>query len=247
MCLRAGVHVFVEKPLAISWEQLNDLKVAYAERTVNAELMVGFNRRFSPAVRKLGDALAGRRGPIMVNYRVNAGAIPLDHWTQGAEGGGRNLGEACHMYDVFRFLAAAPAIEVSAQGVFPETGVRKRNDNFTAMITYADGSVGVLTYTSLGPKDGLGKERVEVFCDGDVYIIDDFKSLVRGSDMQVLWQASAADKGHLAEFQAMADSLVTSGAMPIPVEELFETTAVSLNVEDVLRGVQTDAADPALD
>ncbi len=116
----------------------------------------------------------------MIQYRLNAGYIPLDHWVHGAQGGGRNIGEACHMYDVFRFLAGAPARSVDAAAIDPRELPYARNDNFTATITYDDGSVASLMYTALGPKTGLGKEHITVFCDGEAFIVDDFKKLTQG-------------------------------------------------------------------
>ena len=94
--------------------------------------MVGFNRRFSPALQMLKERLAGRRAPLVIQYRLNAGYIPLDHWVHGAQGGGRNIGEACHMYDVFRFLAGAPARSIEATAIDPGSLPYARNDNFTA-------------------------------------------------------------------------------------------------------------------
>ena len=105
--LRAGKHVFVEKPLALTAEELDEIESFYAEPADAPLLMTGFNRRFSPAVQKLREQLAGRTAPIVADYRMNAGYIPLDHWVHGPEGGGRNIGEACHVYDVFDSLTGA--------------------------------------------------------------------------------------------------------------------------------------------
>jgi predicted dehydrogenase len=124
--------------------------------------------------------VASRRSPLVIDYRLNAGYIPGDHWVQTAEGGGRNIGEACHMYDAFRALTGAPPTGVTAQTIDPGGTAYFRNDNFAATVTYADGSLASLTYTALGPKN-LPKERIEIFCDGDAYIINDFKQLTRAT------------------------------------------------------------------
>ncbi|MGD0721630.1 MAG: bi-domain-containing oxidoreductase [Roseiarcus sp.] len=239
--LEAGKHVFVEKPLAISWEQLDAVRASLAGIADPPRLTVGFNRRFAPAIQRLKDELGGQRTPIMINYRLNAGYIPLDHWVQGPEGGGRNIGEACHMYDLFAFLAGAPVVSVGAAAIDPGARAYARSDNFCATIGYADGSLGQLTYTALGPKTGLAKERIEVFGNGEAWIVDDFKSLTRASDGAVLWSAAAADKGHAEEMSRFADALAGGGPDPIPLDQIFETTAVALHVEDLLHGRSGEA------
>lgn len=234
--LRAGKHVFVEKPLALTWDELESVTRAHAEAPEGTSLMVGFNRRFSPALDTVREIVANRRSPIVVNYRVNAGYIPGDSWVHGPQGGGRNIGEACHMYDVFRSLANAPARDVSATSIGPGANPLNRNDNFAATVSYEDGSVGNLVYTALGPKGGLGKERIEIFVDGEAYVVDDFRELVRASDQKVLWSSAEADKGHREEMSLLADSLLAGTASPIPFDEIVESSAVALEVEDILHG-----------
>jgi predicted dehydrogenase/threonine dehydrogenase-like Zn-dependent dehydrogenase len=239
-CLRAGKHVFVEKPLALGWEELGRVVSTYQSIAVPPILMVGFNRRFSPAVQSLMVAMEGRRTPMVINYRVNAGFIPSDHWVQGAQGGGRNLGEACHMYDLFRFLVGSPATSIGAHAIGTAGLPHLATDNFTAVLGYADGSVANLIYTSLGPKAGLAKERIEVFVDGECYLLDDFRSLVRSGDGEVLWQAEAADKGHFEELRRLGASIFDATPAPISFTELVEVTATALHVEDLLHGRLTE-------
>ena len=234
--LDAGKHVFVEKPLAITWPELDSVVQAYERHTAPPLLMVGFNRRFSPAILKVREATAARRAPLVMQYRLNGGYIPLDHWVHGAQGGGRNIGEACHMYDVFRSLTGAPVTSVTAQAITPGALPYFRNDNFSATLTYADGSVATLTYTSLGPKTGLGKERVEIFCDGEAFVVDDFKSLTRASDNAVLWESREADKGHAQQMSLLADAIRAGQPAPVAFDELVETSAVALQIEDLLGG-----------
>ena len=235
-CLEAGKHVFVEKPLCLSWEELERVATAYRALAEPRCLMLGFNRRFSPAMQELSRALHGRKSPMMIRYRVNAGYIPLDHWVQGAQGGGRNLGEACHMYDCFRYLAGAPVVAVEALSIAPGELAYLRNDNFSATLRYEDGSVASLVYTALGPKQGVAKEQVEVFCDGEAWVLDDFRSLTRGSDGATLWKSGAQDKGHFEELSRLGDAIALGGEAPIQPEELFETSAVALRVEELIHG-----------
>jgi predicted dehydrogenase len=232
----AGKHVFVEKPLAISWDELDRIVAAYREIAEPALLLVGFNRRFSPALQTLKARLAERRSPLVIQYRLNAGYLPPDHWVHGPQGGGRNVGEACHMYDVFRFLAGAPAKSIDAAAIDPGALPYARSDNFATTITYEDGSVATLVYTALGPKTGMGKEHITVFCDGEAYIVDDFKQLTRASDSSVLWHSSEADKGHFEELSRFGDAIAAGAPSPIPFDELVETSAVALAVDDLLHG-----------
>jgi predicted dehydrogenase/threonine dehydrogenase-like Zn-dependent dehydrogenase len=234
--LQAGKHVFVEKPLAITWAELDRVAAAYRALDEPRALMVGFNRRFSPAVHAVAEAVRDRRAPLVIHYRVNAGYLPLDHWVHNQQGGGRNIGEACHMYDVFRFLAGAPANTIAATSFDPRDRPYRRDDNFSATITYEDGSLGNLVYTSLGPKSGLGKERIEIFADGEAYIVDDFKKVVKSSDQTVLWQAGDVDKGHFDELSRFGDAIAAGAGAPIAFDELLETSAVALHVQDLLYG-----------
>lgn len=233
--LQSGKHVFVEKPLALSWEELETVNQAYAGRKTDSILMVGFNRRFAPAMEKLQGILTQRRSPLIINYRLNGGFISPDHWIQGKEGGGRNLGEACHMYDVFRFLAGAPVASINATAVLAGETTFLQNDNFCATITYEDGSIGNLVYTALGPKQGLSKERIEIFANGEAYVIEDFKSLIRASDNTSLWNG-AVDKGHFTELSRFGEAITKGQDAPIPFEEIIETSSVAMHIEDQLFG-----------
>lgn len=234
--LAAGKHVFVEKPLAIDWAGLDAIVSAYRSRPAPPAVMVGFNRRFSPALQLLRQRLQERRSPLVMEYRLNAGYIALDHWVHGVQGGGRNIGEACHMYDVFRFLAGAPVASVTAAAIDPGQLPYARNDNFSATIGYGDGSLGTLVYTALGPKAGMGKEHLTVFVDGDAFVVDDYRKLTRVSDGSVLWQSGEPDKGHFEELKQLGDAIAGGAPSPIAFDQLVETTAVSLQVEDLLFG-----------
>ncbi len=234
--LNAGLHVFVEKPLALNWQELERIVDSYQHRAKTPSLTVGFNRRHAPAVQILREVLDNRVEPIVIHYRLNGGRIPAEHWIQTKEGGGRNLGEACHFYDVFRSLTGAPVTSIAASGINPKETSLQRNDNFTATMTYADGSMATLTYVSVGPKTGLAKERMEVFCGNEAYLLDDYRSLTECSTGKILWRAEAADKGHDEEILRFGNLVATGGEPVVPFDEIVEASAIALTVEDLLHG-----------
>lgn len=223
---RAGKAVFVEKPMALNQEELDCLVDVLQETGV--PFMVGFNRRFSPAARRAKEILEGRQSPLMILYRVNAGYLPPDHWTQTEEGGGRIVGEACHMFDLFQYLVSpARVAEASSTAIAPQAEHLSAGDNVVATVRYDDGSVATLLYTALGNSD-LGKEYVEIYADGKVLVIDDYRALqVYGASVKG-WTAKAQDKGHLEELRAFAKYVCGTSGLPISLELLREVTEVSL-------------------
>ncbi|HUP33390.1 MAG TPA: bi-domain-containing oxidoreductase [Gaiellaceae bacterium] len=230
--LEAGKNVFVEKPLALNEEELDAIASFYDGRD-GPLLMTGFNRRFAPAAARLRELLAGRTSPLVANYRMNAGYIPLDHWVHGPEGGGRNIGEACHVYDLFDSLVGAEEVSVQAQAIGAESRHWAANDNFVATIGYADGSVCTLTYTALGHRDHP-KERLDVYAGGRVLSLDDYKSLaVDGGGSG--WRSTTVQKGHREELEALARALREGGPWPIPLEQQLQATRISFAVERQLR------------
>jgi len=229
--LRVGKHVFVEKPLALKEEEVEDIERFYLENPNGPLLMVGFNRRFSPAMQTIRSILANRTTPIIANFRMNAGYIPLDHWVHGPEGGGRNIGEACHIYDLFNSLTGTPHVEaVNAYSITPSSKQWARNDNFVATLKYADGSVCTLTYTALGDKS-YPKERMEVFADGKVLTMDDYKSVTVHGGKHKGWSSAAMQKGQLEELEALSATLLKGTAWPISLEEQLLASRVSIKVE----------------
>jgi predicted dehydrogenase/threonine dehydrogenase-like Zn-dependent dehydrogenase len=219
--LKAGKHVFVEKPLAITSDQL--LVISKQLRAVSDQrLAVGFNRRFAPLARTLASFLLDRTEPMHVHYRVNAGLIPLNHWTQDpAIGGGRIIGEGCHFVDFITFLVGAPPVSVSAQAL-PDRG-KYREDNVTMTFTFPDGSIGVVDYLANGDKS-FPKERVEVFCGGKVGVLEDFVSLQTIYDGRKKEERGAQNKGWVDEWKVFARTIREGGAPPIPYEQLLGVT-----------------------
>jgi predicted dehydrogenase/threonine dehydrogenase-like Zn-dependent dehydrogenase len=228
--LQAGKHVFVEKPLTIAPQELEEIEAFYRKHQDAPLLMVGFNRRFSPPIRRARQALAQRTTPLMVNYRMNAGYIPPDHWTQTEEGGGRNLGEACHIYDLFNALTGSTYRSVSAHSVTPLSKQWKANDNFVATISYADSSVCSLTYTAMGDKS-FPKETMAIFADGRVIWLDDYKTLSIAGGKHKGWRSMTQQKGQMEELQTLADCLLRGKPWPIPLEQQLQATRISFAVE----------------
>ena len=232
--LRAGKHVFVEKPLALTEEELEAIEDFYADRVDAPLLMTGFNRRFSPAIARARELLASRTTPLVADYRMNAGYLPLDHWVHGPEGGGRNIGEACHVYDVFDALVGGAEVEsVTAKAIRADGTRLAASDNFVATVAYADGSVCTLTYTALGNRDHP-KERLEIFADNAVLALDDYKSLtVAGAGSG--WRGTTQRKGHLEELEALATAIREGGPWPIPLEEQLRAMRIAFAVEARIR------------
>jgi len=234
--LKARKHVLCEKPLALSQADLQLIQDFYQnppEPDGLPLLLTGFNRRFSPFARRLQELVAGRSNPMVLTYRMNAGYIPLDHWVHGAEGGGRNLGEACHIYDLFTFLVGSQVAAVTALTIQPATGFYSKRDNFVASMTFADGSLATLTYTALGAK-AYPKEQLEIFVDGKVLVLDDYRRLsVFGAKAKGL-EIKTGDKGQKAELEAFARAIQEGGAWPIPLMQQVQATEISLKVEALL-------------
>ncbi len=178
--LEAGKNVFVEKPLCITEEELKEIVNTYNRLGLTnslPKLMVGFSRRFSPLALKAKDFLKNIKTPLVMHYRVNAGYIPPEHWTQDPEvGGGRIIGEVCHFVDFFQFLTDSHPVSVYAESISGKTGKFLKEDNFVATIKFSDGSLGSLLYTAKGSK-AFSKEYLEVFSDETVVIIDNFRSI----------------------------------------------------------------------
>lgn len=232
--LRAGKHVLLEKPLALTEDELRAIEDFYANaKGPQPVLLTGFNRRFSVYAQRIAAHVAGRSNPMIMNYRMNAGYIPLDHWVHGPEGGGRNRGEACHIYDLFTFLTGAEVRNVQARAIVPSTGYYKASDNFVATLSFADGSLATLTYTALGATE-YPKERLEVFFDGMVISLDDYHSLTVAGSKGKLLATRASEKGQKEELLAFARAIKGSAEWPIPLWQQLQATRISFAVERLL-------------
>jgi predicted dehydrogenase/threonine dehydrogenase-like Zn-dependent dehydrogenase len=230
--LNAGKNVFVEKPLALTREELHEIAAFYQSHSNAPLLMTGFNRRFSPAMVAASKLLQSRTSPLIINYRMNAGYIPNDHWVHGPEGGGRNIGEACHIYDLFSFLTGGRPEMVSAFSTVADSQHWHRNDNFTCTVRYSDGSVCSLTYTSMG-NSGHPKEQSEIFVDGKVLFLNDYKSLsVTGAKGG--WSGKTIAKGQFEELQALAAALRGTTDWPITLQEQLDTAELAIAIEELI-------------
>ena len=231
--LEAGKHVFVEKPLAIGRAGHDAVRAWFEGRDDAPLLLVGHNRRFSPLITRLAEELSHRAAPIIVDYRMNAGHLPPDHWVHGPEGGGRNLGEACHIYDLFTTLTGSTPVDVSAHAAASRTAHYRRDDNFVATIAFGDGSVATLTYTALG-STAFAKEQMTIFSDGSVYVLDDYAELTATGERAFATGRRPTDKGHRAQLQAFIEG-IREGRWPVPLAEQLIATDVALEVQRLLQ------------
>ncbi len=226
--LQAGKHVLVEKPLAISREELCKIEEFYksAKGRSLPVLQTGFNRRFSPFASKIKEIVSKRTNPMMITYVMNAGYLPVDNWVHSEEGGGRNIGEACHIYDFLRFIVGKGYKDIVVKVINPTTGYYGKRDNFSAVIVFNDGSLANVMYTALGNKVH-SKEYVEIFCDGNVVALDDYKTLLF-NNKNIL---NSTSKGHYEEMVAFFDG-IARGIEPIPIEEQIEVMNMAFAVEE---------------
>jgi predicted dehydrogenase/threonine dehydrogenase-like Zn-dependent dehydrogenase len=229
--LDAGKHVFVEKPLALREDELDDLEARLADST--CLLTVGFNRRFAPLARALKTQLASRGGPAALVLTVNAGAVPSGHWTQDPDtGGGRIIGEACHFLDLARFLVGAPIQEVSVLSAGGRGG--RREDVASLSVGFADGSIAAIHYLANG-SSAFPKERVEAFADGRSWRIDNWRRLVGFGAPGRGHRLSRPDKGHRDEILALAGAVRGRSPAPIPYDELFEVSRWAIRAAEMAR------------
>lgn len=229
--LEAGRSVFVEKPLCLTADQLEQVRQAFIQAGAAGPgpiLMVGFNRRFAPLVVRAKGLLAAIGEPKAMVMTFNAGAAPNEHWTQDPDlGGGRLIGEACHAIDLLRHLAGAPAMSIAAEGL-QRPGGPPRTDVATITLRFEDGSVGVVNYFANGHRT-YPKERLEVFCAGRTLVLDNFRSLTAHG-----WPAGASarswrqDKGQAACARAFVDAVASGGPPPIPPDEIFEVSGLAI-------------------
>ncbi len=230
--LQAGKHVFVEKPLAINNEQLSSL-TAQLKKPNPGMLTVGFNRRFAPLALQLAAFYKGRSEPLHVHYRVNAGFIPSNHWTQDpAVGGGRIIGEGCHFVDFITFLIGAAPVCVSAFAI-PDNG-KYREDNVSLTLTFPDGSIGVVDYLANGDRS-VAKERVEVFGGGRIAVLDDFRKLETVENGRRKVVTTAQDKGWKDEWVTLAKAIKDGCEPPIPYEQLVGVTKATFAAVESIR------------
>lgn len=222
--LEAGKHVFLEKPAATTRAGLDELR-AVAERHSGQQLLVGFNRRFSPHARTMRKLVAGRSQPLTLTCLVNAGYLPMSHWAQDPiKGGGRIIGEGCHFVDLLRYIVDRPIVAVTATQLGDAPGVESREDKMVINLEFADGSLGTIQYLANGHRS-FCKERLEVFSEGRILALDNFRRLTgygfANFKKQNLW---SQDKGRDAELDDFIGAVTKGGAQLMPVAEIWNVT-----------------------
>ena len=245
--LRAGKHVFCEKPLCLRWQELAEIARTYDRlpRDGRPLLMLGFNRRFAPMAVQLHAFVRQIGEPLALQYRVNAGYLPPDHWTNDPEqGGGRLIGEACHFIDFLTFLNGAPPIEVHTR-TLANSG-RYADDNFVIAVQFANGSQGTITYVANGDRS-YSKERVEVFGGGAAAVLEDFRrlELARYGKKKIVRSRLRQDKGHRAEWQAFSAAVAAGKPSPIAFDDILLSTLATLCAAESRSSGQAVPVDPA--
>ncbi|HWP36365.1 MAG TPA: bi-domain-containing oxidoreductase [Gemmatimonadales bacterium] len=230
--LGAGKHVFVEKPLALTSEELT--RVVEAARASDRVLFVGYNRRFAPLVGMLKEALGKRSGAVAITYRVNAGPLSASHWTRDPRvGGGRIVGEACHFVDLLQFLTDEDPVAVAATAVPPTDGGSV--DTVSFQVRFSGGSLGAVHYFSLGDR-ALGKERLEVFGSSFAAVLDDFRYLeVFRPGGRHRTRSGRQDKGHDREVKVFLEACRSGGPPPVALGSLARTSLVTFAILEALR------------
>jgi len=239
--LEAGRHVFCEKPLCVSEQELGEIQSVYQRVRLDAAkplLMVGYNRRFAPLATQMRDFFGDTQEPLMMHYRVNAGFLPSTHWTQlKEEGAGRIIGEVCHFIDFLVWLSGRKVTSVYAT-VLPNAG-KYSDDNLAATLEFADGAVGTITYVANGDKS-FPKERIEVFGNGAVATLDDFRVLttVQAGRTRTLRSLLRQDKGHSREWTEFVNAISSGNRSPIEFGELVNVSQACFRMLDSLRDRQ---------
>ncbi len=234
--LKAGKHVLVEKPLALYSEEISEIDeyIKSKKDDHTPVLLTGYNRRFSPYAQKIQELIKNRTNPFIINYRMNAGYIPMDHWVHGSEGGGRNLGEACHIYDLFNALTGSKIVSISANAITPKTKHYSWNDNFVATLGFEDGSLCSLTYTALG-NINHPKETAEIYFDNKVIILKDYKSLQTIGCNNTSLKTKFEEKGLKEELIQFSEAIKKGDDWPIPWWQQLQVAKIGIAIEEKIR------------
>jgi predicted dehydrogenase/threonine dehydrogenase-like Zn-dependent dehydrogenase len=229
---RSGKHIFVEKPLALTLQDCEEVCRAVAQ--ANVLLTVGFNRRLAPLIVELKQSLAKAPGPKMLIYRVNAGTLPADHWTlDPLEGGGRILGEACHFFDLFYYLLGAEPVRISATQAQAKMTKSKDSANLSIALEFADGSVGTLIYTVIGNRR-MSKERLEAFAGGEAFVMDNFQMLESYGGQRSKPFSSDGDKGHRQLLDRFCNAVAGNMPLDVTAQDGLRATLCSLKALESL-------------
>ncbi|MBN1482207.1 oxidoreductase [candidate division KSB1 bacterium] len=234
--LRAGCHVFVEKPLAVKPYDLNDIYDVYtkAAAPLGQRLFVGFNRRYAKPFADIKSFLADVREPLIITYRVNAGFIPKDHWTQQPDQGGRIIGECCHFFDCMAFLTDSKPVSVYAESITSDNTQVTDADNVSVVVKFANGSVGTLIYVANG-ENMLAKEYCEISGGGKSAVLHNFSRVAFYANRKKREKKYSGDKGHADEVKAFIRTLQGAGEKIIPFDSLVDTTLLTFKTIESLK------------
>lgn len=229
--LSQGKAVFLEKPMVTDFDQLEQFKT-FLKRHPSIPFCVDYNRSFAPFITKIKRAIAQRSSPLVIHYRMNAGFIPKEHWIQNESGAGRLIGEACHIFDLFCFLTESKPRSVSVEALQSSHDNLFPTDNFSVQISFNDGSICSLLYTSLGDS-GLGMERMELFYDSKAIVMDDYMAL-RGYGLPKAFNdyVQDPDRGHRALVSNFFNGLLREQYAPlISHERLLSVAELTLIID----------------
>ncbi len=227
--IRAGKHLLVEKPLAMSQEELDSVREMH-EQHPEVCATVGFNRRYAPFTRKVTEIVSKTGGPVVINYRINAGHIPSTSWVQDLEeGGGRIHGELCHFIDLVGYITGGKPISCEAAGIPMVNDSLRSEDNVSVILKYDNGSIGTVTYTSLGGKS-MEKERIEIFCGGCSMVISDFTELQIFTTGVETVKLKSVEKGHLEEMEEFAKLIHGEKSLIMPFEHDILSTQATIDI-----------------
>jgi len=230
--LEAGKHVFVEKPLAVNDQELDEVLAATGS---GGELMVGFNRRFSPLAREAFEFFQNHQFPLSINYRINAGRISPDHWVHDAHEGGRIIGEVCHFIDLVHFITGSLTTRVFAEAVAGRNIAATDEDSVFLTLRLADGSNASIAYLAEGDK-ALAKERIEIFGGGKIFMIDDFRSATAYENgREKTTRLREQDKGQRDEIRTLMSVVLEGKPAPIALEDLKITTRATFRIRESLQ------------
>lgn len=229
--LQNGKAVFVEKPLATDFDQHAELK-QYLKKNPQSQICIDYHHAFSPFAKQIKNAIANRTSPLMIQYRINAMPLAHDHWMQTEIGAGRIIGDCGNLINLFCYLTDSTPLSVSVEALHSSRASLFPTDNFSVQLHFHDGSICSLIYSSLGHQR-MGKERLELFCDGKSIVMQDFIKLT-GYGLPASFSSivKTADTGHEALVTSFFEKLKQPASnLPIPVNDLVMISELILTID----------------